>query len=377
MRRRFLILPVLFLLFALFSLSVGAVGEEEETSAPGGESVDALLEEFRTLLPEGFSPDVTDPDAIGEAVGVRAFFAAVLSAARGSSDDVLSFFFLLMGAALFFAVAGTLRTGIAGSLGEITEAAICAVLSVAVFEKLRTVTETTAAGLSEAGRFFGGLFPFLGTVTLAGGGTSLAASQALTMELTLSVLTALTDGVLLPLTGAMFALALLGTVDGAGGSLSGLTDSFRRAFLWLLGIVTAVFAASLSLQSVIAAATDSAAMRAAKFAASDLIPIVGGTVSGALSAAASGLFYVKSVVGVSGIAALLFLVLPYLVPLLLLRAAFGIAIGFLSFTGAKVGERVFAAFRSALDTLIALTSLSLLLYLFEIVCFMKGGVAIG
>lgn len=376
----------LLLLFCTLPLGVFAAGGEatdgesiasEDTPAGASVCADALLEEFRTLLPEGFSPDMTDASALGETFGARSLFSAILSAAQGAKGEILSFFFLLLGSALFFSLVGVLRDGVAGTLGEVCEAAVSSVLAVAVFSRLRIVTEETVVVLTDAGRFFGGLLPFLGTVTLAGGGAEVAASQAVTMELTLSTLNALTDGFLLPLASAMFAFGLLDAVGTGGGSLSSLAGSLRRLFLWGLGIVTAVFTTALSLQSVIASAADSAAMRAVRVAVTDMIPLVGGTVSGALAATASGLLYVKSVVGATSIAALLFLALPYLVRLLLYRAAFGVVIGFLSYTGARTGERVFTAFRSALDALTALTALSLLLYIFEIVCFVKCGVAIA
>lgn len=373
--RGVVLLTVLFLLF-LCPLGVAAAEEREEGDAQVGK--DAFLEELRTLLPEGFSPDVTDADALGEAVGVRALFSFLLGEVRGAGDEVLSFFFLLMGASLFFSLAGALRAGAGGTLGEICETALAAVLSLALFERMHALLEETAEGLSGAGRFFGGILPLLTGITAAGGGGTTAASQAMTMEMTLSVLTALTDGVLLPLAMTLFALGLLGAIGGeGGGTLVGMTGSVRRLFLWLVGVVTAVLAAALAMQSVISSAADSAAMRAARFAAADLLPLVGGAVSGALSAAASGLLYVKSIVGVSSVAALLFLSLPVLVRLLLYRAAFGVAIGFLSCTGAKAGERTLSAFRAALDTLIALSALSLLLYIFGIVCFMKCGVAVA
>lgn len=373
--RGVVLLTVLFLLFSC-PLGVAAAEEREEGGTQVGK--DAFLEELRTLLPEGFSPDVTDADALGEAVGVRALFSFLLGEVRGAGDEVLSFFFLLMGASLFFSLAGALRAGAGGTLGEICETALAAVLSFALFERMHALLEETADGLSGAGRFFGGILPLLTGITAAGGGGTTAASQAMTMEMTLSVLTALTDGVLLPLAMTLFALGLLEAIGGeGGGALVGMTGSVRRLFLWLVGVVTAVLAAALAMQSVISSAADSAAMRAARFAAADLLPLVGGAVSGALSAAASGLLYVKSIVGVSSVAALLFLSLPVLVRLLLYRAAFGVAIGFLSCTGAKAGERTLSAFRAALDTLIALSALSLLLYIFGIVCFMKCGVAVA
>ena len=369
---------LLIVLFLLFSCPLGVVAAEEREEDGAQVGIDVFLEELRTLLPEGFSPDVTDADALGEAVGVRALFSFLLGEVRGSGDEVLSFFFLLMGASLFFSLAGALRAGAGGTLGEICETALAAVLSLALFERMHALLEETAEGLSGAGHFFGGILPLLTGITAAGGGGTTAASQAMTMEMTLSVLTALTDGVLLPLAMTLFALGLLGAIGGeGGGALVGMTGSVRRLFLWLVGVVAAVLAAALAMQSVISSAADSAAMRAARFAAADLLPLVGGAVSGALSAAASGLLYVKSIVGVSSVAALLFLSLPVLVRLLLYRAAFGVAIGFLSCTGAKAGERTLSAFRAALDTLIALSALSLLLYIFGIVCFMKCGVAVA
>lgn len=78
--RGVVLLTVLFLLFSC-PLGVAAAEEREEGDAQVGK--DAFLEELRTLLPEGFSPDVTDADALGEAVGVRALFSFLLGEVRG------------------------------------------------------------------------------------------------------------------------------------------------------------------------------------------------------------------------------------------------------------------------------------------------------
>lgn len=373
MRRRVgLFLLLLLLLGGALSLPVLAAGEESIR-----EEADALLGELADALPEGFTVDITDPEALDGAVGVRGLFSLFLSAWEGERGECLSFFILLLGCAAFFALAGLMREGVLGSVGEIGEAAISAVLAVTVCERVAAVAEGTVRGLSEANALFGTLMPVMSAVTLSGGGSSSAAAQAGVMGMTLSLLTALTDRLLLPLTSVLFALALLGAFGGESGGLSALTGSVRGFFLWGLGGMSALLSGALALQTVLTSAADSAAMRAARFAASDAIPLVGSAVSGALATAASALTYVKSTVGVSAVAALLFLTLPLLLRLLLYRAAFVLCTAFLSYVGAGVGERVLSSFRAALDALIAVTAFSLLLYILETAVFMKCGVAIG
>lgn len=372
MRRGALFLFFLFFLPVLLALPARAA---EQSSLK--EETDALLGELIEALPDGFTVDVTDTEALSEAVGVRGLLSFLLSVWEGERGEILSFFSLLLGCAAFFALAGALRESLFGTVGEVAEAAVSAVLAVTVFERLAAVTEGTVKGLSEANALFGALVPVMSAVTAAGGGAAASAAQAGVMGSTLSFLTAVSDRVLLPLSSVLFAMALLGALGGERGSPLALAGSVRGFFLWVLGGATAIFSAALSLQTVLTCAADSAAMRAARFAAADAIPLVGSAVSGALSSAATALSYVKSTVGVSAVTALLFLTLPLLLRLLLYRAAFVLAAAFLSYVGAEAGERVLGALRGALDALIAVTAFSLLLYIFEVVLFMKCGVAIA
>jgi stage III sporulation protein AE len=161
-----------------------------------------------------------------------------------------------------------------------------------------------------------------------------------------------------------------------GGTVSGVAKNIKGLFNWILGIGTTVLLAAVSMQSIIAGAQDTAYLRAAKYAASGMIPLVGSTVSGALGTLAGGLSYVKSAVGVSAVMMIVTLALAPLVTLLLYRLAFSLSISFLEFMDAKGGVRSFSAFRSALDALIAVYSLSAVVYVSEIVVFMKSGVSV-
>ena len=125
---------------------------------------------------------------------------------------------------------------------------------------------------------------------------------------------------------------------------------------------------------MIASSADSAAMRAAKYTAG-LIPVVGGTVSGALSTLAAGLSYAKGIIGIGAIAVILGMALSPLILLLLYRLALSISLTLSELLGAAVMAKALSAFRFSLDSLIAVYALSAVIYIFEILLFVKIGVA--
>ena len=173
-----------------------------------------------------------------------------------------------------------------------------------------------------------------------------------------------------------FSLAM-GLAAAVGGEATGNIGKYsRNLFMWIFGIATALIMGFLSLQTLISTASDSAAMRTAKYVASGYLPLVGGTVSASLSTLAAGLSYAKGVVGAS---AIIVLVMLFMSPLLLAfsyRISLSLASGFAGLLGISSAEKSFSSFRSAFDILIALYSLSCILYIFEIVLFIKSGVAV-
>ncbi|MBQ9733923.1 MAG: hypothetical protein IJV74_06790, partial [Clostridia bacterium] len=82
-----------------------------------------------------------------------------------------------------------------------------------------------------------------------------------------------------------------------------------------------------------------------------------------------------SSVGSASVVMSLILSLAPLVSILLYRLAFSICIIFLEFSGSSGGVRCFSAFKSALDALIAVYSMSTLVCIVELVVFVRGGVS--
>lgn len=114
-----------------------------------------------------------------------------------------------------------------------------------------------------------------------------------------------------PLIRIFLALSI---TRGLCGSLQldGFIRLLRGIIYWAMGLVSTLFCAYLGLQSVLAGAADTLAMRAGKFVVAGGIPIVGGAVAEAMGTVCTGLRLVRGAAGVLGVAALLLLFLPSL-----------------------------------------------------------------
>jgi stage III sporulation protein AE len=135
--------------------------------------------------------------------------------------------------------------------------------------------------------------------------------------------------------------------------------------------------ATFSLQSTLSVSADSVAIRGARYAVSNAIPIVGGTVSGALGLVAGGIQYARGVVGAGAIAVVLSLILAPLVTLISYRLCLKLGVELCSCCSLDVCANLLTSFFGALDVLIATYSLTAVIYIVELLSFLKGGVGIA
>lgn len=348
-------------LLCALALPALAAGEEE-----------ALLSELSALLPPALRTE--DVDALYARVGIEGLFSEIYAALSGEGSALFSFLLLCLGSTLLIAAAAHAVSD--GGTASLLEGLSAAMMGIAVFEPLRVLAAATEQMMRESATFFGAVSPVLQAITLAAGGVRGARTAALGAQITLYAVELFLCRLVVPVASVLMALGLISAVGEEGAALSSLSQGIRRIFLWLLGLGTTLLSAALSLQTVLSAGADSAAMRTAKYAAAGLLPLVGGAVSASLSTLASGLSYVKSVAGVSVVAALLLLALPLLLRLLLYRLCLDIAAGFSEFLGVRTAARMFSAFRSGMDALVAVLALSSLLFLLQSILFLVAGVAI-
>ena len=121
----------------------------------------------------------------------------------------------------------------------------------------------------------------------------------------------------------------------------------------LIGVASTVSTAALSFQTTLAASADSVAMRSAKYAVGNIIPLVGNSIGAALGTLGSSLSLIKNTAGVSCVAAVLLMTLPELLSLFLARLAVSAAGTAAEALGFTAGEKLLASFLKIYDMLLA------------------------
>ena len=116
------------------------------------------------------------------------------------------------------------------------------------------------------------------------------------------------------------------------------------------------------------------ALRGARFAISGMIPIVGGSISSALGALTSGVEAAKGTVGATALIVLIGILSAPLIQLLLVRVAFRLCNSFLEMTGGTLGARLLTSIQGTLDALISIVAFSGVIYILEVIIFIKLGV---
>ncbi len=188
---------------------------------------------------------------------------------------------------------------------------ICCVLCI-VLSLVKPVSETIAYVsdvIQATSTFMLSYIPVCATLMLAAGQSFSAASFNLIMLAALEIISQLSSTVIVPLINAFFAIVIVASISPTI-KLHSLADMFASVSKWLLGIVTTVFVALLSIQNIVASAADSVGNRATKFVFSSFVPVVGGTLSEAISSIQSCIKLLKSGVGAFVIIAIAVMFVP-------------------------------------------------------------------
>ena len=330
------------------------------------DKIQEYINEFSLLLPEGV-PGAGDME---ELISPSRVFSEVLSILRGSGGRIGRFFALLM----LSAVIAYLASVYEGELSPSTLSAVCVISLSPAIHELLILADEVAEGLSKICGFFSSVIPLLLSVIIAGGGSSTSLTVGMQMSLAASAVQAISNEFLLPTVRAILILGGISAMGGAGAER--LISIFRWILTKGLGLVSTVVCALFSLQSIVATASDSAALRLAKFTAQSLAPSVGTVIGASMSTISSGLAYARGVIGAGAIGAILWIMLSPLTIILIYRLALGLCLGFSDALGVNPMSRSLLTMQHALDGLLSVFLVSGVLFLLELIIFIKCGVEI-
>lgn len=156
------------------------------------------------------------------------------------------------------------------------------------------------------------LLPAMAVATAAAGAPTGAAVRQLATMLFADVLLTAINRILLPLIYAYVAASTANAALGNEG-VKRMAELIKWLVTSVLTLLLLAFVGYLSVSGVIAGTTDAVALKAAKFAVSGMVPVVGGILSDAAETVLAGAGLLKNSVGVVGMLAVLAIcVAPFL-----------------------------------------------------------------
>lgn len=218
--------------------------------------------------------------------------------------------------------------------------------------------------------------PLMGAMYAMGGNVSTAVVNHSTLVMSFGLIEWIGGKSIVPLFSVCMAFALLGAFEGSVASrMQILTGKFKKWYTTALSLVMLLLSGALAAQTTLASRADSLGFRAVRFAVSSSIPVVGGGVAEMLRTAASGLHWMRGVVGVGGVALVVWLLLPQIVSLLLTRMVFGLAGDLAGWMGCSEEGKLLGEVSSLYGYLLAVVSVSVMTFFFALVLLLKCGAA--
>ncbi len=122
------------------------------------------------------------------------------------------------------------------------------------------------------------------------------------------LMTLIANKIFMPLMSIVMAISVIEAIN-PNFSFCHIAGSLKNLVKWLMGVMMTIFVGSLSVQSIIGVSADTVGIKAAKYAVSTFVPVVGGAVSDAYSTVRSSLGIIRSGIGGFGIIVILFIAL--------------------------------------------------------------------
>ena len=349
---------VFLLVLLLFSLFPVAAEESEE-----------LWENFYERLPDAVQDELDeDMESVEEKVGFAYFFSLLTQSFTNAVSENGTAIAKIGGLALALSALWAALGGFGRlHMGRLLWEGLPVLL---LFGILSDSMDRAFAALSSLGNFALGAAGGYTALLCSAGAVSSAAVAGGGFTVFVGILDGLLAGLLQPLLKILLAFALCSSF-GRVAAVEGLGKRLSAVYLWILSLASVLFAASLAMEGSLASSADSVAVRTVKFAVGSSIPVVGGTVSGALGALGSSLSLVKSTFGAASVIVLLTLLLPPICELLVFRLSLSLAAFAADSTSAEGVGGAFRRLLSLYDLMLAALIIVSLLFLIFIAVLSK------
>lgn len=202
---------------------------------------------------------------------------------------------------------------------------ICVLVSVGIISAAVSESiEKSADALNSGGTFMIGYVPVFAGITASAGSVTSAAAYNMLVLMVAQTAVSISGELIVPALSVCMAVGIVEAIN-PDFRLTGITEALKKAVSFVMGFIMTIFIGLLSLQSIVGASADTLGVKAAKYVASNFIPVVGGAVADTYATVKHSLGLLRGGVGFIGIAAIFVMILPPILDITAMRLVFGIA----------------------------------------------------
>lgn len=325
---RLLVVAVLFIFLLLAFSPVAAFAEDSDNGSGLAESIDELLGKLDLEELEQYLKTLTDEekdffgkssitDKISSIVSgdfrmdYDSFLAAIGGLVFGGVKDMLPVFAVICAIAILCGLLHMFQSSFmsAGTSKLIYFVGYAAILVLILTSMIEVVGDCYGAVRSMQ-KQMQAVFPILLTlIATSGGSVSVAVYQPAVVFLS-EIIVNIISTVVLPVAVMLVVICMVGNMSEEI-KLNNFAALFKSINKWVLGISLTAFTVFLTVQGITSATYDGLSFKAAKYAISNSVPIIGGFLSGGFDLMIAGSVLIKNALGSCS---LLLLVSAILVP---------------------------------------------------------------
>jgi len=285
---------------------------------------EGLPDAVRDMFGEGSFLDLVGSLAKGEAAQAEGVFSGFLSLLAEKLKSRLALLTALFALAALCGIAAEMRRGLSGGAGEVAGLVCYAVAIIVAVYAFSDAAAAAKQAAQSAQRIMEIAFPLLLTLLTAAGATASAGLLSPATALLTTGVTTIFTKALLPAVLAMGVCAVVGNLSEQR-PLDKLTGLFKSAIKWTLGILSTLYIGYLGVTGIAAKGVDGLSVRAVRYAADKLIPMVGTLISGSVDTLLACSVLVKNALGAGAVLLMAGVLVSPLLDILTLQFTFRIA----------------------------------------------------
>lgn len=367
------IVLLLLLIFIFCNCSINVYAQEDELPEEFGELLDELPDDVKDSLPDELFEDDAESlkGAVNKILSWDYIFDTVLDLIGINIKEIGRAFALICSVLVLSALLNALSNSIHNeATAKILRLFSDIIVISSIIKLVLAPLEKSEHLLENMKLFVNTLSPVICGMYAMGGNIS----SALVHNYGLIVFLSLFENICIlsinMILGICLALTLASSFVGYG-NLLGLSSAIKKGFTFFVGFMMLLFTTIISTQGLLASKADSLSTKTAKMLATQMIPVVGGTIGESLKTAGASVEYLRSTVGVVLIVILILLILPTIISIFLYRTMFIVSNAFACLIGCQREGNVLIEISDVFGYSLAILSISALTILFLLTIFAR------